>query len=266
MPQVIHHYVSGQILSLDLPDPEDEVLPGVSWGRADALMTPAYWLGQCWQADLLNLYGDFRLGTNLREEVAACLLGGWGIPAELGLMAFSRLRDHGLLEFASSATVLENALSEPFQVQGRARRYRFPRQRARHLAGCLAMLDGFAEPGPDRDLRDALREMPGLGWKTSSWVVRNHRASGAVAIIDIHIVRAGRLAGFFKEEWVPALHYQSMEDAFLRFAKAMGVRASLLDALMWDHMRRFGDLAVQAVRRLSAPVGQLWQARQLELI
>ncbi|MFC0387623.1 8-oxoguanine DNA glycosylase [Muricoccus vinaceus] len=266
MPQTIHHYADGQFLSRELPGPDAEALPDVPWGRVDALMTPAYWLGQCWQAELLGLYGDFRLGSNLREEVAACLLGGWGMPAELGLTAFARLRDRGMLTSASSATALEHALSEPFRIEGRDRRYRFPRQRSRHLACCLVALDDLGEPEDDRDLRDALRMLPGLGWKTSSWVVRNHRASGAVAIIDVHLVRAGRVAGFFEPCWDQARDYATMEEAFLRFADAIGVRASLLDALMWDQMRRFGDLAIQAERRIVSPIPRPRRTRQLELI
>lgn len=233
-------------LALRLPAPHDEVLPGVRWGRVDDLMTPAYWKGQCWQAERLGWHGTFRLGADLREEVAACLLGGWGMPAELGLAAFRRLRELGLLRGPSPAHVLEKALTEPVTVGGSLRRYRFPRQRAAQLAGCLSAIEKLREPECDHALRDVLLGLPGLGWKTASWVVRNHRASSAVAIIDVHVVRAGVVAGVFDPAWTPQKNYRELEEAFLRLADAIGIRAALLDAVIWDQMRRFGDLGIEA--------------------
>ncbi|MGG5819346.1 hypothetical protein [Falsiroseomonas sp. HW251] len=237
--------VDGDI-ALRLPDPDEEALPGVPWGRADELMTPAYWKGQCWQAERLGWHGTFRLGADLREEVAACMLGGWGMPAELGLAAFRRLRDRGLLRGPTSAHVLEAALSEPLVIGNTRRRYRFPRQRAAHLSGCLSALEMLREPEGDREVRDALIVLPGVGWKTASWVVRNHRASSAVAIIDVHVVRAGVVAGVFDPAWTPERNYRELEQAFLDLADAMGVRAALLDAVIWEQMRRFGNLAIEA--------------------
>ena len=84
--------------------------------------------------------------------------------------------------------------------------------------------------------------LPGIGAKTASWIVRNHRGSDAVAIIDIHILRAGRHIGVFPVSWQPQRHYTQLECAFLKFAEALGVRASLLDALIWDYMRRISPI------------------------
>lgn len=242
----------GHALALRLPAPHEEVLPGVRWGRVDDLMTPAYWKGQCWQVERLGWQGTFRLGSDLREEVAACLLGGWGMPAELGLAAFERLRDRRLLQGPTSARVLEMALAEPLTVGSRPRRYRFPKQRAAHLAGCLSALETLREPGCDRALRNALLGLPGLGWKTASWVVRNHRASSAVAIIDVHVVRAGVVAGVFHPAWAPQRNYRELEEAFLALAEGIGVCAALLDAVIWDQMRRFGALAIDAAECAAA--------------
>ena len=36
-------------------------------------------------------------GANLREELAACMLCGYGIPSEVGLAAFYGLRARGVL-------------------------------------------------------------------------------------------------------------------------------------------------------------------------
>ena len=230
-------------LVLDLPSARHEVMPGVIWGRFDALFTPAYWAGQAWQAHENGTYEPGALGRGIAEEVAVCLLGGYGIPAELGLLAFDRLRRMDLLRTDTTEADVEGALSEPFPMGDRLRRYRFAKSKARALVGALLALPGIDSGLPDRDLRNALVSLPGVGSKTASWVVRNLRSSDEVAIVDIHIARAGRIAGFIAPTWDPARHYTLMEDAFLAFAKAIGTRASVLDGLMWDQMRRLGDLA-----------------------
>lgn len=236
--QTMRTVVRGAIHSLDLPAAHECVVPGVSWGRFDDVGTPAFWRGQSWQHELIGTYEDLRLGRSLTEEVAACLLGGFGMPAELGLMAYSRLRERELLIGCHSAQVLEAALSEPFDCSGRFRRYRFARQKANYLAGCLRRLADLEEPDDDLDLRNALTDFPGVGLKTASWVVRNYRRSDAVAIIDIHILRAGRQMNLFKQEWNPQRDYHALEAKFLTFATAIGAPASSLDGMMWDYARR----------------------------
>lgn len=235
--QVMHAIIGGAPRQRLLPEATDYVLPGVVWGAFDELLTPAFWLGQAWQHQVLGTFSDLRLGRSLAEELAACLLGGFGMPAELGLAAYRRLRDRGLLNDRPSAGELERSLSEPFVLDGRSRRYRFPRQRATFLAGCLANLDGFLEPEDDGELRDHLTAMRGIGPKTASWIVRNYRASNAVAIIDVHILRACRHMGLFPPGWLPSKHYRQLECRFLEFAAALQTPASLLDGLIWHYMR-----------------------------
>lgn len=241
--QRILAFTRGRNVDLELPPAWAEVLPGIMWGRFDVIFTPAYWRGQAWQHDELGTYAPGAIGHDLAEEVSACLLGGYGIPAELGVAAFSRLQEMGLLRGTPAAADLELALSTPFLMSGRPRRYRFPKAKAQALAGALRGLPSIDLALPDRALRDALTSLSGVGQKTASWVVRNFRSSDKVAIIDVHIARAGRIAGFISPHWDPARHYALMEQAFLRFAEAISVRASVLDGLMWDHMRRLGDLA-----------------------
>lgn len=243
--QTMYAFINGELHRLDLPDPAETVLPGVQWGAFDELFTPAYWRGQAWQHELIGTYASFRLGRNLVEEVAACLLGGFGMRAEIGLAAFARLRERGLLSRIPSLSGLESALTEPFSICGASRRYRFPRQKARYLSACLKQLETFCEPLDDVEFRDRLAELPGIGPKTASWIVRNYRGSNRVAIIDVHILRAGRHIGLFPPDWGPQRHYRALEEIFLRFADALGVAAGMLDGLIWDYMRRtiirFGD-------------------------
>ena len=236
---------------LELPAADDYATPGVRWGRFDEICTPAFWRGQVWQHEMLGTYRPGPLGRGLPEEVAACMLGGYGIPAELGLAAFARLRDGGHLVGSPCELVIEAELSRPFNLGGASRRYRFHKVKSRALAGALRGLDAVDGRLPDRDLRDALIELPGVGPKTASWVVRNFRSSDEVAIIDVHIARAGRLAGFLAPEWNPSAHYMIMEAAFLRFAAALRVRPSVLDGLMWDYMRCLGPVGRNAAGQAS---------------
>lgn len=237
--QTMYAVLDGSIVQLSLPSPDTHLLRDVRWGSFDHLLTPAYWKGQAWQHEALGTYADARLGRSLNEEVAACLLGGYGMPAEMGLAAYRRLRDRELLADVPTIEEVERALAEPlFTPQGKPRRYRFPRQKAHYLVACLEALRHIDPPTEDLALRNLLMTLPGIGAKTASWIVRNHRASDAVAIIDVHILRACRHIGLFQTHWDPLRHYFELESAFIEFASALDIRPAMLDALMWDYMRR----------------------------
>jgi thermostable 8-oxoguanine DNA glycosylase len=255
--QRMYALMDGEVRQLELPPPEACIVPGVQWGMFDELLTPAYWKGQAWQHIATGGYGDLRLGRSLVEELAACLLGGYGMPAELGLAAFGRLLKFGLITSGVSAREIEAALSRPFAIRGRERRYRFPRQKAKYLSHCLAMMEDFREPNSDVSLRDTLARLPGIGLKTASWIVRNYRASDNVAVIDIHILRAGRHIGLFADHWQPGRHYRRLESAFLEFARALQVSACVLDGLIWDYMRQITGAMRTANRKPSYTSGLL---------
>jgi len=68
---------------LEVPGPEEEVMAGVKWGRFDHFFTPAYWFSQVWYQRSSSSKLVYRLGITLAEEIAACLLGGHGLPAEV---------------------------------------------------------------------------------------------------------------------------------------------------------------------------------------
>ena len=239
--QRMYAVLDGTVCHLRFPHPDSDLLPGVPWGSFDQLLTPAYWKGQAWQHERLGTYDDFRLGRSLTEELAACLLGGYGMPAELGVAAYRRVRDRGFLVTVPTAAALERTLSEPFVMpRGMPRHYRFPRQKARYLAACLDAIQRVDPPRSNVALRNLLMDLPGVGPKTASWIVRNHRGADSVAIIDTHVLRAGRHVGLFPVSWQPQRHYARLESAFVEFAAALGVRTSLLDALIWDYMRRLG--------------------------
>lgn len=238
--QRVYSQIGDEMACLRLPRADAFAMDGVRWGAVDELFTPAFWKAQAWQHEAVGTYADLRLGRSLAEEVSACLLGGYGMPAELGLAAYARLRERGLLHGDCDESELFAALTEPLLIEGRWRIYRFARQRARYLAASLAYLADLAEPEEDVPLRDALTGAPGVGLKTASWVVRNYRRSDEIAILDVHVVRACALMGVFEYQAVTPSNYERLEASYLDFAEAIGVRAGLLDALMWDYMRRLG--------------------------
>ncbi|MEQ4185210.1 8-oxoguanine DNA glycosylase [Pseudomonas amygdali] len=237
-------FVESQIYNRQFPDARSEVLPGVAWGLIEAFPSPAYWAYQAWANEQESEPLNYRLGTSLAEEVGACLLGGHGIPANVGLAAFAHLRALGVFEEAvPSEEQILNWLSEPLNVGVRSIRYRFAKQKARYLHSALSALRaGDAPLHAGRSLRDWLLLLPGIGYKTASWIARNWLDADDVAILDIHILRAGALAGFFSKGLTVERHYLKLEEEFLSLSNAIGVRPSKLDALMWYQMMSATDV------------------------
>jgi len=250
MPQVVFGFCGSQTRQLELPDAQVEVQPSVIWGPVEELFTPAFWAAHIWQCSLEGLLPTrHNLGSNLRGEVAACLLGGYGIPAEVGLAAYARLSELHLLEGEATEAQIFEALQRPLSIGARQVRYRFARQKASYLAATFATLkrESPAETLTDREFRNWLLRLPGIGLKTASWITRNLRDSDDVAIIDVHLYRAGRLAGVFPASATIERDYERLEELFVAFAHAIDVRPSLLDAVIWAFMKRVGRLAISAL-------------------
>ncbi|MFO1407021.1 MAG: hypothetical protein U1F08_05730 [Steroidobacteraceae bacterium] len=224
-------------IQLELPDPNCIVVAHVPWGSVDALPTPAYWSCQVFGRRIIGLPPKYRLGRSLAEEVGACLLGGHGIPATVGVAAFERLRRLGVFDEPQiNEAQLKKLLTEPIPVDGRLVRYRFATQKSRYLASALRMVRSAPSFEKGRELRDWLLLLPGIGYKTASWVARNWLDADDVAIIDVHILRVGRAIGLFPAGLTVERHYLEIEQRFLAFSSAIGVRASELDSVIWQEM------------------------------
>lgn len=235
------------VMQLELPPASDLLLPGVPWGRVEGFPTPAYWAYQVMSKRVLGGPPEYKLGNTLAEEVAACLLGGHGIPAAVGIVAFERLRLRGLLSGTPSEKELLTQLEEPLTVHGRTVRYRFAKQKARYLSEALQRLAaGDAPLQTGRALRDWLLQLNGIGPKTASWIARNWLRADDVAILDIHILRVGVAIGLFPKNLTVERHYFALEELFLTFSQRMGVRASELDAVIWFEMAR-SPLSIQVM-------------------
>jgi N-glycosylase/DNA lyase len=240
-------YAGQASVQIELPSPNDEVLPGVRWGSIEAFPTPAYWAYQVIARRLVNRSVHYRLGASLEEELTACLLGGHGIPARVGVAAFQRLRTRGILKGTPSVANLLAQLKEPLLLDGCPVRYRFANQKARYLSAALRMIrENPPSTASGRSLRDALTAFPGIGLKTASWIARNWMDADDVAILDIHVLRAGALAGFLDSSLRVDRDYLTLERQFLNFSHAIGVRPSELDALIWLEMAS----SSRTVRRL----------------
>lgn len=240
--------------TLDLPAQTAEVLPGVRWGSPAEFFTPAYWKAQSWFTVIAGRRSaSHAVGDTLREEVAVCLLGGFGIPAEVGLAAFEHLRSRGILKRNScpGEGEIRRALDQPLTVGNRCIRYRFARQKSRYLAAILEALDHSSPPTKCHlAFRRFFLSLPGFGPKTASWLTRNWLNSDRVAVLDVHIRRAGVIAGIFSQNHVVSRHYDEMEERFLRFAHRIDVRPSILDAVMWRDMRKGGAFARDLVENM----------------
>ncbi len=248
--------------NVQLPPPEAELLPGIHFGNPCALFTPAYWYAQYLMRGSANTRsGAHRIGQTFAEELTACILGGYGIPAEVGLAAFCRLRDESLIsELCTDEQLLERRLQEPLWVKGRSVKYRFWRKKAMYLSAAYSAIRTQEIPINDAlKLRTKLMTLPGVGLKTASWIVRNWLGSDQVAILDIHVVRAGLLMNLFSPEDDVSKDYPRMEAKFISFSQALGVPTSDLDALIWGMMRTTPKL----VRRLLNPLPVAAQARPL---
>ncbi|MEV6267578.1 hypothetical protein AB0L64_10440 [Kribbella sp. NPDC051936] len=234
------------------PGTDDVTLVGSGWARTFDWGQPA-WLGSAafWveQTRIRPRPDTYQVGRTLIEETALCLLGGYGVSEPMAAAAFNAVRDAGLLSEIQTPTVaaIEAVLQIPLDVPGRRApvRYRFPAQRARRLAGAVACI-GQSEPSDcwsARELRSWLTQLPGVGLKTASWIVRNLRRSDDVAVIDIHIRRAGVFAGVFDPHWRLPRDYELFEEAFCAWARHGDVPTADMDACIWSSLAGLGNAA-----------------------
>ena len=242
-------WLEGDIVrSRELPPETQEIVPGVLWGSPAEVLSPAYWALQM-EDPQSPKHGYINTQGCLVEEVGFCLLGGFGVKVELAEAYHQRLLDEGVYQEAQpdQLRILE-LLTRPATVDGRAARYRFPNQRAERLAQAIPALDESRFRTSDSQLlRRQLQTLKGIGPKTASWIVRNWLGSDDVAILDIHVVRACQAIGVFPVSVDLISDYDQLETSFLDFSKALGVKASILDAVIWHRMRDFSPRLIQGL-------------------
>jgi thermostable 8-oxoguanine DNA glycosylase len=241
-----------------LPGPDDYVLDDITWGRFDSFFTPAYWATQAWLSNSTQKYSNYKLGDTLLEEIVACLLGGYGIPSEVGLAMFQKVKKSGLLtKNYVTDTEVHAILVEPVIIGNRQVTYRFHNIKSKYISHAINYINQHEIPScKGKEFRDWLSEnINGIGPKTASWITRNWLSSDDVAIIDIHLKRAGLFSGYYKQKDIDIDNYFEMEEKFLSFASAITVRASILDTIIWSQMKMAGPTAAHI--KHPAPSNQL---------
>lgn len=228
---------------------DTEIMPGVKWGNYCQLYTPAFWKYMYEVSDDKNKknLNQHRIGNTIIEEIVACLLGGYGMPSELGMLAFNRFRNESLIRKNIEFTKIKKALSTPFLLNnGKLKIYRFFNQKSIYIHKFLNRSDLDQIPVEnDIILRDWLLTINGVGPKTASWITRNWLQSENVAILDIHILRAGKIAGFFKHIDVTKKYFD-LERCFINFCTILEVPPSDMDAIMWLYMKETNRIALKA--------------------
>ena len=221
-----------------------QTLSDLNWEEAGKRFTKAYWEVQYHLDDSHS--NDFKLGNNFKEEVVACLLGGYGFKAELGLLAFHRIKNLRLISAKATLSDIEKAISSPFRLNGREAHYRFSRQKSRYVYAFLQRDDIEEMEGLcGSELRKRLLSIKGIGLKTASWITRNSGNCEDIAIVDIHIYRAGRLAGFVDRQWDLQKDYYKIENSFLDFCYSINAQPSKMDSIMWSQMKESNKRAIE---------------------
>jgi len=252
MARQISVLVRDEVCERSIPFANEELMPGVAWGDPWNLFTPAYWLTQSWMAQLdTQPITRYSARDGVTGELVFCMLGGYGITAELATAAYEHCRSLGLIERVETRSeVWAAALTTPLLVQGRRVLYRFPNQKSKFIAAAmLSIRDRPLRLTCGRGLRSQLLGFAGVGYKTASWVARNVLDCDDVAILDIHLIRAGKLCGLFSEADHVERDYLEMEARFLQFSRALELRPAVLDCLIWDEMREAGSLPMQLLAR-----------------
>jgi len=103
------------------------------------------------------------------------------------------------------------------------------------------------------ELRNSFDDVARHRPKTASWTVRNWTNSDEVAILDIHIVRAGVLMNLYDRGETVEKHYLEMEKKFITLAKRMAIPTSDLDALIWSMMRTTPRIVAQLMLNIETP-------------
>ena len=256
MSRLISLMIRDRLTQREMPDADAELLPGVHWGDPWTLFTPAYWLAQAWMTQSDDHKANkYQARDSVVDELGFCMLGGFGITAELATNAFERCKHAGFfIRLETRVEVWTEALSAPLTINDRPVKYRYPNQKARFLASAMAYVQqNQLKLDSGKILRDQLLEIQGVGYKTASWVTRNVLDSDDVAILDIHLIRAGRLCGLFSARDDVQRDYLSMEERFLLFSRGLRLRPAILDCLIWDEMRAAGPLPIDMLNATEHP-------------
>ena len=188
----------------------------------------------------------------IEDELLFCLLGGFGITFEHGRSASATIRqlrpfssdwnDEQLFEAILSA--LMRPQFEPRRRNGSLRRYRFPKQKASVIVKARQWVHSqdpldelLLQLGNAKDRRSFLSECPGMGFKSSSWLLRNLGIGSELAIIDVHVFRALLKAKRIPDDLQIPKDYEMAEEAFLAWCDEIDAPSAAFDLFVWHWQR-----------------------------
>lgn len=187
-------------------------------------------------------------------ELSCCVLSSH-VPYPSAVAAADRIQSRDLLlddttcDTTALAGTIARTLEEPLRIEQRARRYRFPTSRARHLAATRVavtrkagnlqrLLGDFGEVAEARSW--FVRNAPGLGPKQASMFLRNSGTSYELAILDRHVLDYMTTLGLYdgSRRTISGLSQYRRQEAVLKsYAADLGSPVGLLDWAIWIVMR-----------------------------
>jgi N-glycosylase/DNA lyase len=149
---------------------------------------------------------------------------------------------------------IENADGEPNirvglkAISAASQRHRYPRRYRTfldalfaHNGRVLAEVDAVVRSGasPMAIRRGLVRQVPGLGPKAASLLLRNIGLGRELAVLDVHILEFMRLIGLNKVACTVTTvrHYEVQEELFVGYADFRRVPADALDLAVWTVVR-----------------------------
>jgi thermostable 8-oxoguanine DNA glycosylase len=189
--------------------------------------------------------------SNVEHELLFCLLGGHGVTFELARSAANVLDELNVFDGEWSShrlevairSELETAQFKPYRHDDSLRRYRYPRRKARVVAQAAEWLNrhrplfaSLLALDDDVARRNLMCECPGVGLKTASWLLRNVGLGQALAVIDVHVLRALVAAGRINGARLPR-DYCAVEQRFLAWCDDLNAPPAAFDLMLWEWQR-----------------------------
>jgi len=186
----------------------------------------------------------------LRRELVACILGSQ-VRYEMAELALSRVENAGLLK--DNWWKMQQALEfEGLMLDVLSQGYRFPKARARQLAGvreslaCEPLSERLRNASDAKSLRQSLvADLPGIGPKQASMFLRNIGHSHDLAVLDTHVLQYLEMQELIAQKQInigSVSAYERTELVATGYASTIGYPVGYLDWAIWATMKAAREL------------------------